>query len=54
MAYNFLRGDRDQPSCCPDPRDWLSQDHLVAHVLPCSPELRGNAAPTPIGSSLSG
>ena len=29
MAYNFLRGDRDQPFLLPpDPRDWLPADHL--------------------------
>jgi hypothetical protein len=34
MAYNFLRGDRDQPFLLPpDLRDWLPQDHLAWFVL---------------------
>jgi transposase len=34
MAYNFLRGDRDQPFLLPpDLRDWLPQDHLAWCVL---------------------
>jgi len=33
MAYNFLRGNRDQPFLLPpDPRDWLPQDHLAWFV----------------------
>jgi transposase len=34
MAYNFLRGDPDQPFLLPpDPRDWLPADHLAWFVL---------------------
>jgi transposase len=34
MAYNFLRGDRDQPFLLPpDLRDWLPSDHLAWFVL---------------------
>jgi transposase len=34
MAYNFLRGDRDQPFLLPpDLRDWLPTDHLAWCVL---------------------
>jgi hypothetical protein len=34
MAYNFLRGDRDQPLLLPpDLRDWLPQDHLAWFIL---------------------
>jgi transposase len=34
MAYNFLRGDRDQPFLLPpDLRDWLPHDHLAWFVL---------------------
>src|SRR6266498_2053298 len=34
MAYNFLRGDRDQPFLLPpDLRDWLPQGHLAWFVL---------------------
>jgi transposase len=34
MAYNFLRGDHDQPFLLPpDLRDWLPQDHLAWFVL---------------------
>jgi transposase len=34
MAYNFLRGDRNQPFLLPpDLRDWLPQDHLAWFVL---------------------
>jgi hypothetical protein len=30
MAYNFLRGDRNQPYLLPpDLRDWLPADHLA-------------------------
>jgi transposase len=33
MAYNFLRGDRDQPFWLPpDLRDWLPADHLAWFV----------------------
>src|SRR6266511_5292260 len=33
MAYNFLRGDRDQPFLLPpDLRDWLPADHLAWFV----------------------
>jgi transposase len=34
MAYNFLRGDRDQPFLLPpDLRDWLPQGHLAWCIL---------------------
>jgi transposase len=34
MAYNFLRGDRNQPFLLPpDLRDWLPQDHLAWFIL---------------------
>src|SRR5512132_421694 len=34
MAYNFLRGDRDQPFLLPpDLRDWLPQDHIAWFIL---------------------
>ena len=34
MAYNFLRGDRDQPFLLPpDPRDWLPEGHLAWFIL---------------------
>src|ERR687892_1534630 len=34
MAYNFLRGDRDQPFLLPpDLRDWLPGGHLAWFVL---------------------
>src|SRR6266545_303102 len=34
MAYNFLRGDRDQPFLLPpDVRDWLTDGHLAWFVL---------------------
>ncbi len=34
MAYNFLRGNRDQPFLLPpDLRDWLPADHLAWFVL---------------------
>jgi len=34
MAYNFRRGDRDQPFLLPpDLRDWLPTDHLAWFVL---------------------
>jgi transposase len=34
MAYNFLRGDRDQPFLLPpDLRDWLPNDHLAWFIL---------------------
>src|SRR6266508_535036 len=34
MAYNFLRGDRDQPFLLPpDLRDWLPGDHLAWFIL---------------------
>ena len=34
MAYNFLRGDRDQPFLLPpDLRDWLPAGHLAWFVL---------------------
>jgi hypothetical protein len=34
MAYNFLRGDHDQPFLLPpDLRDWLPQDHLAWFIL---------------------
>jgi transposase len=51
MAYNFLRGDRDQPFLLPpDLRDWLPQDHLawfvrdVTDQLDLAPFLRGYRA----------
>ena len=34
MAYNFLRGDRDQPFLLPpDPHDWLPADHVAWFIL---------------------
>jgi transposase len=34
MAYNFRRGDRDQPFLLPpDLRDWLPSDHLAWFIL---------------------
>src|SRR6266540_4153402 len=34
MAYNFLRGDRDQPFLLPpDVRDWLTDGHLAWFIL---------------------
>jgi hypothetical protein len=34
MAYNFLRGDRDQPFLLPpDLRDWLPEGHLAWCIL---------------------
>src|SRR5829696_641608 len=34
MAYNFLRGDRDQPFLLPpDLRDWLPKSHLAWFIL---------------------
>jgi transposase len=34
MAYNFLRGDRDQPFLLPpDLRDWLPDGHLAWFIL---------------------
>jgi hypothetical protein len=34
MAYNFVRGDRDQPFLLPpDLRDWLPDGHLAWFVL---------------------
>jgi hypothetical protein len=34
MAYNFLRGDRDQPFLLPpDLRDWLPADHVAWFIL---------------------
>ena len=51
MAYNFLRGDRDQPFLLPpDVRDWLPSDHLawfvldVVDQLDLAPFLRGYRA----------
>jgi transposase len=51
MAYNFPRGDRDQPFLLPpDLRDWLPQDHLawfvrdVTDQLDLAPFLRGYRA----------
>ncbi len=51
MAYNFLRGDREQPFLLPpDLRDWLPQDHLawfvrdVTDQLDLAPFLRGYRA----------
>jgi hypothetical protein len=35
MAYNFLRGDPDQPFLLPpDLRDWLPADHLASAPAP--------------------
>jgi transposase len=40
MAYNFLRGDRDQPFLLPpDLRDWLPNDHLAWFVLDVADQL---------------
>jgi hypothetical protein len=40
MAYNFLRGDRDQPFLLPpDVRDWLPADHLAWFVLDVTDQL---------------
>jgi hypothetical protein len=54
MAYNFLRGDRDQPFWLPpDLRDWLPADHLawfvrdVVDQLDLEPFLRVYSAPIP-------
>jgi hypothetical protein len=34
MAFNFLRGDRDQPFLLPpDLRDWLPDAHLAWFIL---------------------
>jgi len=51
MAYNFLRGDRDQPFLLPpDLRDWLPADHLawfvrdVTDQLDLGPFVRGYRA----------
>jgi transposase len=34
MAYNFRRGDRDQPFLLPpDLHDWLPHDHLAWFIL---------------------
>jgi hypothetical protein len=34
MAYNCLRGDRDQPFLLlPDLRDWLPEEHLAWFIL---------------------
>ncbi len=34
MAYNFLRGNRDQPFLVPpDLRDWLPEGHLAWFIL---------------------
>jgi hypothetical protein len=34
IAYNFVRGDRDQPFLFPpDLRDWLPDDHLAWCIL---------------------
>jgi transposase len=51
MAYNFLRGDRDQPFLLPpDLRDWLPANHLawfvrdVVDQLDLGPFLRGYRA----------
>ena len=51
MAYQFLRGDRDQPFLLPpDLRDWLPADHLawfvseVVDQLNLSPFLGGYRA----------
>ncbi len=40
MAYNFLRGDRDQAYLLPpDLRDWLPADHLAWFVLDVTDQL---------------
>src|SRR5947207_5354288 len=40
MAQNFLTCDRDQPMLLPpDPRDWLSEDHLAWFVIDAVAEL---------------
>jgi transposase len=40
MAYNFLRGDRDQPFLLPpDLRDWLPADHLAWFILDVTDQL---------------
>src|SRR6266487_3368670 len=40
MAYNFLRGDRDQPFLFPpDLRDWLPAGHLAWFVLDVTDQL---------------
>jgi transposase len=40
MAYNFLRGDRDQPFLLPpDLRDWLPEDHLAWFILDVTDQL---------------
>jgi transposase len=40
MAYNFLRGDRDQPFLLPpDPRDWLPEGHLAWFILDVTDQL---------------
>jgi hypothetical protein len=40
MAYNFPRGDRDQPFLLPpDLRDWLPKGHLAWFVLDVTDQL---------------
>jgi transposase len=40
MAYNFLRGDRDQPFLLsPDLRDWLPEGHLAWFILDVTDQL---------------
>jgi hypothetical protein len=40
MAYNFLRGDRDQPFLLPpDLRDWLPTGHLAWFILDVTDQL---------------
>jgi transposase len=40
MAYNFLRGDRDQPFLLPpDLRDWLPAGHLAWFILDVTEQL---------------
>jgi transposase len=40
MAYNFLRGDRDQPFLLPpDVRDWLPEGHLAWFILDVTDQL---------------
>jgi transposase len=40
MAYNFLRGDRDQPFLLPpDLRDWLPDGHLAWFILDVTDQL---------------
>jgi hypothetical protein len=43
MAYNFLRGDRDQPFLLPpDLRDWLPDGHLAEPFQQQAPRCQGS------------